>query len=151
MRTYIVILFVLLFAFSCSSSNIREVPGSELITDQEFKKDLLEYLALDEKLDYENIYNYKSKGYLKRHFPNIKNAKEYSDEMKNTSERMPSEYLKIVRWNKLNDGKYGVELVSKTLCEGILTEITEIFYFVNEDGKWKFNGLEQIDSKSIEE
>lgn len=153
MRLYLIIFFVLFLPVSCYANDrdsAKAIPGSEVITDKQFKKTLLEYLALDEKLDYVKIYEYKSKNYLKRHFPNIKNAEEYKNDMRNTSERSAPKYLEIINWKKVNDSRYEVELIFEGMGEGELLKIKTRYYFIKENGKWKYDGLDIGNYKVIE-
>ena len=119
-----------------------EICGVELITDEQFKRELLEYLAFVEKLDYINIYSYLSKDFLKKfknHFPTINNAEEYKNFMENKSERGTPKYLEITKWRESKKDEYEVELIFETNAEGEMVKIEALYYFVNENGKWKFN------------
>ena len=118
--------------------------GIALITDEQFKRDLLEYLAFDERLDYINIYRYLSKEYLKKYFPNIKNAEEYKKDMENSSERSALKYLEITKWTKLKKNHYEVKLILEENSEGEMMKVKALYFFVNENGKWKYDSEKLI-------
>ena len=125
------------------SNKAREIPGTELITDKQFRSELLEYLSLNEKLDYFNKYSYLSEGYLKKHFPHVKNAAEYYSAMYD-SESGPPKYLEITEWRQSKKNEYEVELIFETNAEGRMVKIKALYYFVNENGKWKFDDWESL-------
>ena len=115
---------------------------SNIIVDLEFKSQLSEFLRLDSTLDYDNIYNYLSKRYLSKHFPDINSAQEYGIHMEEISDRTKCEYIEILNIQKISEEKYQVDLISKTNLEGQDTLVKERYFFVKEGVEWKYDGLD---------
>jgi len=128
----------------------KTVMGLEIVSDIKFKKTMLLYLSADEKLDYEKMYRYLSKDYLEKHFPGIKNAKDYSELMKNKSESSKAKYLEITSCKQINRDQYEVGLIFETHGEGVKMKIKTIYYFLNENGNWKYNGMDVTNYKTVQ-
>lgn len=116
--------------------------GLDKISDIELKNSLVKYLYYESILDYENVYKYLSKNFLQEHFPDIKNAKEYKNEMVNTSEALETDYLQLIDHKKLKNDLYQVDLILETNIEGSIEKIKMRYYFVFEKDIWKYNGLD---------
>lgn len=153
MKRKIFLLLIIYSTFLCvllNANNLHEVKiiGIEKIKDSDFKRDLLKYLTLREQLDYENLYYFLSKSHLKKYFKNIKNANEYSRYMKNNSEVSEIKYLEICTIN-YEESKYKVELIFESFSEGINARIKTSYFFIKEDGRWKYDTFDKKNYKVV--
>lgn len=118
-------------------SNPFTIKGMDRISDPEFKKMLSQFLFLDEKNDYKQLYNFFSKEYI-NNLPNIKTANEYAIFMED-SERSEIKYLEISRIQHQNS-QYNIDIIYSAMAEGEIIKIKTTYFFIKEDTGWKYNG-----------
>jgi hypothetical protein len=123
------------------------VKGMDQISDPEFKKMLSQYLFLDEKFSYKQLYDFYSKEYLKKYFPNIKNADEYALRMEN-SEVSELKYTGITQV-RYQENQYEVDIVFNAMSEGERQLIKTTYFFIKENNEWKYNGLDIKNYKEL--
>jgi hypothetical protein len=115
------------------------IKGLDQISDPEFKKALSQYLFLNEKNDYKQLYNFLSKEFLKEYFPNIKNADEYAIRIENISEVSEFKYLEITKIQYQNN-QYKVDIIVSGMAEGEMKKVKTTYFFIKENTGWKYNG-----------
>ncbi|MFC1501440.1 hypothetical protein ACFL58_03200 [Elusimicrobiota bacterium] len=130
-----------------SLPNIKKLKGIDLIKDEKLKKQVIEYLTFEAVKDYQNIYKYLSVEYLKQYFPGVKNSGDYKNAMSDSTV-MEIYYLEVLSCTRLSENKYKIKVEYETLEEGSLLRNRNSYYFILENGVWKYDGLEFNDFKS---
>lgn len=144
-------LIVIFIFVSCSQNNeailqtninTKDIKNIEAIRDLPLKENAHQYLLNVQKRDYEKEYTGLSKGYLARHFPGIENANDYMKIKNDKSEIRNMKILEIIEVVKENDNKYSIKIVFESESEGEMYKIKRTILFINESGKWKYDGFD---------
>ena len=142
-------------AAKAMSDDVLKIKGISIISDKNFKRELLQYLSLDVKRDYRNIYKYLSSGYISRYYKSVKNANEFERiEAKGGNELVVLDYLNINGFKIINKYKYQVDLIRKDGFEGNEYIKKVRYYFINEKNIWKLDDsalLEDLSSQNFGE
>ncbi|NLW48217.1 MAG: hypothetical protein GXY86_12900 [Firmicutes bacterium] len=119
-------------------SELKHLEGLELITDEEFRRDLLIFMNADEK----NLFYCLSKRNLQENYSGVTNVEEYEKKLKERdikADRTPYVFLEILGFKKLTNKKYQVDVLVKTSSEGIHYKMKNRYIFVKEDRGWMYD------------
>lgn len=124
------------------SSLASSIKNINLITVEDLKNDFISYITFNESSNYEKIFKYLSKSIIKKYPSKIQNASDYKLHMKKTSERGPIEYTEVFEVVKEKKDMFKIGIIFNTIAEGTPYRIKTFYYFVFEQGNWKYDGVD---------
>lgn len=131
--------------YAASNNMIKNLKGLDLITDENFKQQMLLILNTIVKRDFKTEYNYLSKSVIKNHCPKVKNADDFIKFMKGISYYPDgagfAEFNEVTKFKIISKQNYQVGFNIKNVSEGTLFDDRATYFFVFEDDKWKIDNL----------
>lgn len=126
-----------------SNDTLLNIKGVEIVTDNNFKKDLCQFLWLDLNRDYKKIYYYLSTKYIEKYYKNIKSADEYYKK-ESRNEVFTLEYIEVTNYKMIDESNCQIDLIRKDGFEGneFIKEVR--YFFIKEKSNWKLNDSDLI-------
>jgi hypothetical protein len=122
-----------------------QIKGTEIITDESFKKDILAFFTFDEKSEDQKSFQYLSKRFLNKYYPNVNTAEDFKNELEKKDRGTPPHYLEILDYQIISTNERMVLLLLDYFSEGIWYKTKNNYFFVHEEGTWKFYRLELVE------